>query len=145
MYTISRYANPVSAIGNILDDFLGTLPAFTGERAAMSSNWPAVDMIEKEDRFIIHADLPGVEKDDISVDLENGIMSISGEKKVETQEEKGNWFYYERSAGKFRRSFQLPDNVKQDSVNASYHNGVLELTLLKNEKTMPRKIEVKIG
>jgi len=94
--------------------------------------------------YLIKTDLPGLTKEDINVNIEDGIMTISGEKKRETEKKDKHYSRYERSYGKFSRSFSLPNNVDSKKVEAKYHNGVLEVTLIKTEESKPRGIEVKV-
>ena len=94
--------------------------------------------------YLIKTDLPGLTKEDINVNIEDGIMTISEEKKRETEKKDKHYSRYERSYGKFSRSFSLPNNVDSKKVEAKYHNGVLEVTLIKTEESKPRGIEVKV-
>ncbi|MGH8104256.1 MAG: Hsp20/alpha crystallin family protein [bacterium] len=106
---------------------------------------PAVDIFETEDILMIKADLPGLNKDDVQVEVENNILTIRGEKKEEHEVKEENYYRQERSYGSFQRVFQLPRTVKADGINASFKNGVLEVTLPKVEAAKPKKIEVKVG
>ena len=101
-----------------------------------------LDIVEEKNEFIIKADIPGMESDDIDVSIENDILTISGEKKNEHEEKGDNFHHMERSYGAFRRSVQLPASVEPDKIHAKYHNGVLRLTVPKSEKTEPKKIKV---
>ena len=103
---------------------------------------PVVDISETEDAFVIKAELPGVDKDDVSVKIENGILTIRGEKKAETEDKKNHRI--ECTYGSFVRSFTLPQTTKSDSIKAEYKNGILNLTIPKSEEVKPKEIEVKI-
>mgnify|MGYP003759030693 CR=1 FL=1 len=105
---------------------------------------PAVDILETEDEVVIKADLPGVEMSDIHVDIENGTLSLKGERKFASGENRQGYHRIERSYGSFARYFDLPDTVDPDKVKADYKNGVLTVTLPKKEIAKPRSIKVEI-
>jgi len=108
-----------------------------------TSDWvPAVDIKENDDHFTIVADIPGVAPEDIEVQMENGVLTIKGERETEKTEEKDDYKRVERSFGSFYRRFSLPESANPDSVEAKSNNGVLEITIDKQEKTEPRKISV---
>ncbi len=108
-----------------------------------TSDWvPAVDIKETDDHFMIVADIPGVAPEDIEVQMENGVLTIKGERETEKTEEKDDFKRIERSFGSFYRRFSLPETADPDSIEAKSHNGVLEITINKQEKTQPRKISV---
>lgn len=111
---------------------------------ALSAWSPAVDIVEREDSFVIEAELPGMKKDDIKISLANDILTIQGEKKSEREEKKENYHRTERTYGKFSRSFSLPGNIKSDKVEAEFSNGVLRITVPKSEEAKPKQIEVKV-
>ena len=100
---------------------------------------PTVDIEEKENAYLVTADIPGMKKEDIKVDLSNNVLTISGER---TFESKGDRKYVERSYGKFQRSFSLPVQVMADKIEASYHDGVLHMTLPKAEGSRSRAIKI---
>ncbi len=104
---------------------------------------PMVDTYEKDDAIVVNAELPGVNKEDISVDVKNNILTISGERKHEEDVNEDNYFRKERFYGKFQRSFTLPDNVDSEKVDAAYKDGVLEVTIPKTEQGSTKKIEIK--
>lgn len=104
---------------------------------------PSVDVVENDKTYDLSVDLPGFDKKDIAVDVKDGVLSISGNRKVERKKVDKHYSYYERNTGEFRRSFKLPDTVNQNSVKASYKDGVLQLSIDKSEEAKPRAIEVK--
>ena len=104
---------------------------------------PMVDTYEKDDAIVVNAELPGVNKEDISVDVKNNILTISGERKHEEDVNEDNYFRKERFYGKFQRSFTLPDNVDSEKVDAVYKDGVLEVKIPKTEQGTTKKIEIK--
>ena len=106
---------------------------------------PAIDVTENDVHYTITAELPGATKDDVQVELHEGILTIRGEKKSEREEKKEQRRYVERSYGSFSRSFQLPGNVEATSLEASFKDGVLTITVPKREQAKPKTIAVKAG
>lgn len=109
-----------------------------------TSDWaPAVDIKEEDKRYLVIADIPGVDPKDIEVQMENGILSIRGEKHEEHKEEKEGYKRVERSCGSFHRRFSLPDNADADGINAKSRHGTLEISIPKRDATTPsRRIKV---
>jgi HSP20 family protein len=111
----------------------------------ITGSWnPAVDVAEHDDSFVIEAELPGMNKDDIKISVANNILTIHGEKKVEKEDKKKNYHRTERAYGSFTRTFNLPDNIKVDKVDAEFKNGVLLVTVPKSEEAKPKQIDVRI-
>lgn len=113
--------------------------------ALSTAQWvPAVDVEETEDAYRISADVPGIDPKEIDITLENGILTLKGERKEEkTSEERGGARHVERSYGSFVRRFSLPDIADADNIQARADKGVLHLTIAKKAESKPRKIEVK--
>jgi len=115
------------------------------ESKVVTSRWtPAVDIKEEEDRFVIHADIPGVDPKDIEVTLEQGTLTIRGERKLETSDEDKEKGYkrVERVHGTFYRRFSLPDTADPEKVEATGRNGVLEVVIPKQPAVQPKRITV---
>jgi len=113
------------------------------DEPAVVSDWaPAVDIREDKDAYVLHADLPGVDPKDIEVNMEKGVLTIRGERKSETKEERENYKRIERVHGTFFRSFTLPDTADSDRISAKHENGVLEIHIPKQAKVQPRRISV---
>ena len=111
--------------------------------SVVTSDWtPAVDIKESDNAFTIIADIPGVDAKDIEVHMENGMLTIKGERESEKKEEKEGYKRVERSYGSFYRRFTMPDTANPDKIAAKSKNGVLEITIPKHEKVQPRKIAV---
>jgi|SRR5271157_2073411 HSP20 family protein len=145
MSALVRYETPATSLSNLLDDFLGNGIFNAWDRDISLVNYPRVDIVEEKDTYKITADMPGLDKKDISVEVKNGVLAISGEKKEEkTERDRNRYYHFERRFGSFRREFALPDHVDPDHVEAKYANGVLELTLRKTEAAKPKAIEVKV-
>ncbi|MDT8406359.1 MAG: Hsp20/alpha crystallin family protein [Methylococcales bacterium] len=115
----------------------------SGEGSIATAEWaPAVDIKEESGKFVIHADIPGVDPEQIDVSMENGVLTIKGEKKTEATTEKENYKRVERTFGSFYRRFSLPDSADPEGISAKSKHGVLEITLPKREAVQPRKISV---
>lgn len=106
---------------------------------------PAVDIQETEHELILKADVPDVDMKDIDVRMENGTLTLRGERKFEANKAEGGWHRVERSYGTFERAFTLPDTVNPEGVKADYKNGVLTVTLPKKEIAKPRQIKVQVA
>ncbi len=114
-----------------------------GSNVATSRWTPAVDIKEDAERFTITADIPGVEPGDIEVTMENGVLTIRGERKLETRNEGDDGYRrVERVYGGFYRRFTLPDTADAEAISASGRNGVLEVTIPKRAALQPKRIEV---
>lgn len=140
------YERPFTAMRSLLEDFFNE-PFFSmSDRNLSGRIWPKVDIIEEKDEFLIKADLPGMKREDIKLEIEGNTLSISGEKKEETQQREEGYGHFERSYGAFQRTFTLPENVDPNSVNALYKCGVLEISLKKTgeKKSKAKEIEVKV-
>jgi HSP20 family protein len=105
---------------------------------------PAVDIYENNDSVVVKAELPGVEKDQISVEVKDGILTMRGERKLEKEVKEESYHRIERSYGTFQRSFSLPVSVNQDKVTARFQDGVLEVKLPKKEQAKPKQIQVDV-
>jgi HSP20 family protein len=117
----------------------------SGQDVIRKGDWsPRVDIMETEDEFVIKAEIPEVNKEDVKVTVENGVLMLHGERKQE-KEEKGKTFHrIERHYGAFNRSFTLPDTVDQESIKASFKDGMLSIRLQKSKEARPKAIDVNI-
>ena len=117
-----------------------------GDENITVSEWsPLVDIAEDEKEYLIKVELPEVQKDDVKVTVENGTLTLRGERKAE-KEEKGRKFHrMERFYGRFERSFSIPDDADGSNVKAEYKDGVLRVHLAKSEKAAPKQIEIKVN
>jgi HSP20 family protein len=106
---------------------------------------PAMDLVETDDHFVLRADLPGLGEDDVKVELEDHILTVSGERKAEHHERRGGFYRLERAAGAFSRSLTLPDGVDAEAVEASFDRGVLEVRIPKPEQRKPRRVAISVG
>jgi HSP20 family protein len=141
--------NPFQEFENLLERYNktgGAMRSSTGNDLSFADWSPSVDIEEDAEKYLIKADLPGVSRDDIDIKLENGMLSIRGEKRTETESDKGGKHHRrERFYGSFSRSFTLPDSIDADKVDAAYKDGVLTLAIPKVEKARPKSIDIKIS
>jgi HSP20 family protein len=108
-----------------------------------AASWaPAVDIKEEDGAYVLHADVPGVDPTDIELQMENGVLTLRGERKSEVKEEKDNYHRIERVTGSFYRRFTLPDTADAENISAKSVNGVLEVRIPKQARVQPRRIEV---
>ena len=115
----------------------------TAALSRVSDEWrPAVDVVEQENDYVLSIDLPGFERSDFNLKVDDGVLTLSGERKREELGDEKFYHSYERPHGRFTRSFRFPDNVDPEKIDAVYHNGVLELKLVKKEEAKPRTIKV---
>ena len=141
--SLVRY-EPWSLFDQLRREMEHGLTSQTGEESTIAtSDWvPAVDIKETDKAFVIEADIPGVKPEDIEVHMDNGILTIKGEKETEKKDEGEDYKRVERRYGSFYRRISLPDTADPESVKANSDHGVLQITVGKQEKTQPRKIEV---
>jgi HSP20 family protein len=136
-------SNELRRLQREIDSVFQNMYPADGDREAPATGWtPRVDLSETEDAYHIHLDLPGVDKDDVDINLQDGTLTIRGERKEQAREEGTNTVRVERSFGQFFRSFTLPQTIKQDDIRATYDNGVLAVEVPKAEETKPRRIEI---
>jgi HSP20 family protein len=139
--------NSPMRVRRLSDEFskmLSQWPGYGDEEATIAtSDWsPAVDIKEEDTRFLIVADVPGVDPNDVEVTMHNGMLSIRGERSDEKKEEKDGFRRIERSSGSFYRRFMLPDSADPEKIEAHAKNGVLEIEIGKTDKTQSKKIKV---
>jgi HSP20 family protein len=106
---------------------------------------PSMGLVEEKDEFVLRADLPGVDEADVKVELEDGVLTISGERKSEHEERRGGYHRIERASGSFSRSLTVPEGIDPDAVKASFEKGVLEVRVPKPEAQKPRRVPIAVG
>ena len=137
MQTIQQEMNRL--FGSLLD-------APEGSGGGSLRRWiPAMDLVEEGDHYVLRADLPGVREEDINVELEEDVLTISGERRAEHEERKEGYYRVERASGRFSRSLTLPDGIDPDSIEAQFENGVLTVTIPKPEERRPRRVAISVG
>ena len=132
-------------MNRLFNTFFDT-PRTGGSNAATVRRWvPAMDLVETDDHFILRADLPGLSEEDVTIELEDNVLTVSGERNAE-HEDKGEGFYrVERSFGSFRRSMTLPEGVDPETVTAQFDKGVLEIRIPKPQERKPRRVSIQVG
>ncbi len=106
---------------------------------------PAMDLVEADEEFVLRADLPGLSADDVNIEFEDNVLTVSGQRKSEHEERKDGYYRLERASGSFSRSLTLPDGVDPERVQASFDRGVLEVRVPKPEQRKPRKVTISAG
>ncbi len=137
MSTAVCYNNPVNAL---LNDFFNAAHCDTERKESFR---PRVDIVEQDTEYHLYADISGLGKKDVSISVEEGVLTISGEKNRVNAEEK-KYHYYERNHGSFERRFNLPDEVDKEQITAEMKNGELVIKIKKLEKELAKKIEIKV-
>jgi HSP20 family protein len=133
---------------NVLQDRMNRLfdDAGRGWRAdepAATTTWsPAVDIFETENEIVVKAELPGVDRKDITLNLENNVLTVKGERKFEKETKEENYHRIERSYGGFSRAFSIPATVDEEKIRADYHDGILRIALPKKEQVRPKQIRI---
>lgn len=116
------------------------------DSAYENSVWsPLTDIVEENNQYVLHIDLPGIEKKDIKINFSNGTLSISGERQLESETKEKNYHRIERSYGKFFRSFDLPSTIKSEEIKADFKNGQLIISVPKAEEVKPKEIPISVN
>ena len=137
----NRPAFPADRFGGLFENFFQ--PTDWYEENVSEDLIPAMDVKERDNEYVIHAELPGVKKEDIDVTIENGVLTISGETRSESEEKEGERIVRsERRYGKYVRTMRVGSQIDEQSIKAKYKDGILELTLPKAEEIKPKKISV---
>ena len=137
----NRLAFPADRFGGLFENFLQ--PSDWYEENVREDLIPAMDVKERDNEYVIHAELPGVKKEDIDVTIENGVLTISGESRSESEEKEGERIVRsERRYGKYVRTMRVGSQIDEPNIKAKYKDGILELTLPKAEEVKPKKISV---
>ena len=148
--TLTRW-NPLRELEDFQNRILGAFNPTSARRGngqdslALPEWMPVVDIAEDDKEYLITAELPEVKKDDVKVTVENGVLTITGERKFEKEENNKKWHRVERSYGSFARTFALPDNGDAAKVNAEFKDGMLKVRIAKSEAARPKQIEVKVS
>src|SRR5947209_20571035 len=123
--------------------FTGNMARFDDEGIARGSWSPSVDIYENKDQIVLEAELPGMNREDFDLSVENNVITLRGERHFEKKDETDNYHRVERAYGSFTRSFTLPNTISAEGATAEYQNGVLRVVLPKREETKARRIEIK--
>jgi HSP20 family protein len=149
-FTTTRSWNPWRELddlqGRINTMFIPTPTNGDADDTFALTGWsPVVDIAEDEKEYLIKAELPGLKKEDVKVTIDNGMLTITGERKVEKEEKNKKFHRVERSYGTFLRRFALPETAFAEKVNAEFKDGVLQVRLPKHESAKPKQVEVKVN
>ena len=118
----------------------------TTTNGGLGNRWiPPMDLVEDDEHFVVRADLPGIEEKDVNVELQDNVLTISGERKSEIDQRNEGYHRIERAHGTFVRSLTLPEGIDADGLKAKFANGVLELRIPKPEQRKPRKVAINVG
>src|SRR5438105_6444310 len=135
-----------SEINRLFNTFFDTPPSTPGAGNGGHRRWlPAMDLLETDNDFVLRADLPGLSQGDVNIELEDNVLTLSGERKAEHEERKGGYYRVERASGSFSRSLTLPEGVDAEAVKASFDRGVLEVRIPKPEERKPRRVQISVG
>ena len=135
-----------SEMNRLFNTFFDTPTTTGGGNGGAVRRWiPSMDLVETEEHFVLRADLPGLSEEDVSIELEDNVLTVSGERKAEHEEKKEGFYRVERSFGQFRRSLTLPEGVDADKIAATFDKGVLEVRIPKPEERKPRKVAIQVG
>ncbi len=130
---------------NRLFNNLFDTPLPNGGQSAIRRWIPPMDLVETDDDFVLRADLPGLSEGDVNIELEDNVLTVSGERKSEHEERKEGYYRVERASGGFSRSLTLPEGVNASAIKASFDKGVLEVRIPKPEERKPRKVAISVG
>jgi HSP20 family protein len=148
MNTVVRY-EPFRGLSTLHDQVnrLFNESMFRGQAqdSAITTWAPAVDIYETPNELVVKADLPDVDEKDIDIRVENNLLTIRGERKLESSVSEDNYLRVERTYGSFSRSFSLPNTVNAETIHAEYKNGVLTVNLPKREESKPRQVKVSVN
>jgi HSP20 family protein len=106
---------------------------------------PAMDLVESDEQFVLRADLPGLDANDVKIEIEDGVLTVSGERREQHEIKKDGFYRLERQSGAFRRSLTLPQGIDPAAITAGFDKGVLEVRIPKPEESKPRRVEVTVG
>ena len=135
-----------SEMNRLFNTFFDTPTRTKGTNGTSLRRWvPAMDLAETEDSYVLKADLPGLSEGDVNVEVEDKVLTVSGERKAEHEDKGEGYVRVERSYGSFRRSLTLPEGIDADAVQATFENGVLEVRIPKPEERKPRKVAIQVG
>jgi HSP20 family protein len=134
-----------SEMNRLFNTFFDT-PTTSGNGNNAVRRWvPSMDLVETDEHFVLRADLPGLTEADVSIELEDNVLTVSGERQAEHEDKKEGFYRMERSFGQFRRSLTLPDGVDADGIGATFDKGVLEVRIPKPEERKPRRVNIQVS
>ena len=128
-----------SEVNRVFDAFFGG----SAGGGAVARRWvPAMDLVETEEHLVLRADLPGMSRDDVTIEIKDGVLTVAGERKAESEEKSEGYYRVERAFGSFSRSLTLPDGIDAETVDAEFSEGVLEVRIPKPAERKPHRVEI---
>jgi len=135
-----------SEMNRLFSTFFDTPTPSGGNGGSGMRRWiPAMDLVETEEHYVLKADLPGLTEEDVSIEVEDNVLTVSGERRTEHEDTKEGYFRLERATGAFSRTLTLPEGVDAERIAARFDNGVLEVRVPKPEQRKPRKVSISVG
>jgi HSP20 family protein len=133
-------------MNRLFSTFFDTPTANRGAGDGAARRWiPAMDLVEAGEHFVLKADLPGMTEADVNIEVENNVLTVSGERKTELEDKHEGYYRLERSTGAFARSLTLPEGIDAGAVTASFDNGVLEVRIPKPQQPQPQRVQIAVG
>jgi HSP20 family protein len=133
-------------MNRLFNTFFDTPTTGNGGNGATLRRWiPPMDLVETDEHFVLKADLPGLDEGDVNIEVEDNVLTVSGERKAEHEDKREGYVRVERAYGSFRRSLTLPEGIDPEAVTASFEKGVLEVRVPKPEQRKPRKVAIQVG
>jgi HSP20 family protein len=134
---------PAREVDSLQSEVNRVFDAFFGNGASRTRRWvPAMDLVETEESLVLRADLPGLSRDDVEIEIKDGVLTVAGERKAEHEEKAEGYYRVERAFGRFSRSLTLPDGIDAESVAAEFADGVLEVRIPKPEQRKPHRVAI---
>lgn len=141
-----EFSSLQNEMNRLFSTFFDTPSGGGNSGGAALRRWvPAMDLVETADQFVLRADLPGLDADDVQIEVEDHVLTVSGERKIEHEDKGEGYFRVERGFGRFQRSLTLPEGVDPEAVAASFDRGVLEVRIPKPEERKPRRVTIGAG
>jgi HSP20 family protein len=132
-------------MNRLFNTFFDTPTTGNGNGGSLRRWIPPMDLVETDDHFVLKADLPGLDESDVNIEVEDNVLTVSGERKAEHEDSREGYVRVERAYGSFRRSLTLPEGVNAEAVTASFEKGVLQVSIPKPEQRKPRKVAIQVG
>ncbi len=133
-------------MNRLFGSFLDSQPLAAAANGEQARRWiPSMDLVEEGEHLVLRADLPGVSEKDVNIELEDDVLTISGERRAEHEDRREGYYRIERASGRFSRSLTLPEGIDPESIEARFENGVLEVRIPKPEGRKPRRVAINVG
>jgi HSP20 family protein len=137
---------PMRELTSLQGEMNRLFSTFFDDNGGSVRRWvPAMDLVERDDHLVLRADLPGLSEDDIRIEVQDSVLTVSGDRKTEHEEKREGYYRMERASGSFSRSVTLPEGIDADKIDASFDKGVLEVRIPKPEERKPQRIAIGAG